>query len=253
MKVNYFQVFTVVSLLLGSSLWFPSATRADQPSIATVQSVNENARFCSLDVIDINGLRSTEIAAPSLCRQPALRGQQVQLTYGAGTVPDMSCGADINCSEVDNVLMVTQAVPWVSARQIQSFPDGNYRYWSNSGLNDNTISEEALLTNGGITVSFRKKGNNITGVFSYVGGESICIAGQVRGNTVSGIAAQTLTSVSVLSTGATFANFGPSLALKVRQGRHIDGTETARYNSMLLNLNGFNRINAGTTVPPKRC
>ncbi|MEO1590777.1 MAG: hypothetical protein AAFU71_05740, partial [Cyanobacteria bacterium J06632_22] len=82
--------------------------------------------------------------------------------------------------------------------------------------------------------------------------ESICVRGQVNGNTISGTAVQTDEVTSVVSSGESFANFGPSSALALRRGRQVSSSQV-RYGSALLNLNGFNRINAGTVVPPSGC
>jgi len=46
-----------------------------------------------------------------------------------------------------------------------------------------------------------------------VDGEAICVQGQVNGNTISGLAVQTLQGASVLSAGESFASFGPSGSL----------------------------------------
>jgi len=114
------------------------------------------------------------------------------------------------------------------------------------------VSDETLLANGGIMFLFRKQGNNVTGIFSYVDGAAICVQGQVNGNTISGLAVQTLQGASVLSAGESFTSFGPSGALSVRRGRNVS-RQVVRYDSALLNLAGLNRINAGSVLPSRGC
>lgn len=248
MKTN---LITLMGISL--SLVWGSTARADQPAIATVQRLTAGDRACYVELIDANGQTSTEFASFQLCEQD-LVGKQVRLTYETGNIAAVACQDDPNCGETETVMLITQAevlTAAVSSTTIQSLPDGNYRYW-NGTSDQGIVSDETLLNNGGILFLFRKQGDNITGVFSYVDGEAICVNGQVNGNTVSGRAVQTGEGVSVLSEGATFAKFGPSEALSLRRGRQM-GRHQVRYDSALLNLVGLNRINAGTIVPPGGC
>ncbi len=123
-----------------------------------------------------------------------------------------------------------------------------------------------LLASGERTlvVRFRKRGNNFTGIFGYISDDAICVQGQINEDTVTGISIQSSPGLIPISTGETFESFNASDRLKLRRGRQI-GTETInvggtpltlnviRYNSTLLNLEGLNRINAGTRIPPQRC
>jgi hypothetical protein len=131
---------------------------------------------------------------------------------------------------------------------IASLPNGTYRYWS--GQPDQLpLSDEALLQRGGVLFLFRKTGNQIVGTYSYVDGQSACVQGQVSGNTVSGRVFPA--DLTINNTGNSFTPWGAAGFLQVRQGRR-SGTQTY-YNSAVLNLNRFNRINAGTQQPPSQC
>lgn len=135
--------------------------------------------------------------------------------------------------------------------QVQDLPDGNYRYW-NGTPSSSMVSDQDLLANGGVIFTFRKQGNNIAGVFGYVDGEAVCVQGQVKGNTVSGISTQNLSGVRVLSAGEAFQSFGPSGYLQVRRGRQVS-PDVVRYGSTMLDLNALNRINVGSQVSPSSC
>ncbi len=225
------------------------------PTVAVVQRLDAGDRGCYVELVDPNGQMSIQFANPEICNQP-IAGKSVQLTYGTGSIPAYSCGGDPSCGETDMATLITQAnVPTgpmgATRPTIGSLPDGNYRYWSGSS-NNAVVSNEELLTNGGVTFLFRKQGNNIAGVFGYVDGEAICVQGQVNGDTVTGISVQNLRGATVRSAGESFTSFGPAGRLQVRRGRQVS-RETVRYSSTLLDLTGLNRINAGPALPPNGC
>jgi hypothetical protein len=137
-----------------------------------------------------------------------------------------------------------------AAATISSLPDGVYRYWSGPLTSPNSsVSDEELLRSGGTLFLFRKTGSQVVGSFSYIDGEAICVSGQATGNTIAGIAVLYQGSTSNLED--TFTSWGASNALQVRQGQQVGSYN--QYNSALLDLNGFNRINAGLRLPPERC
>lgn len=137
--------------------------------------------------------------------------------------------------------------------KIADLPDGNYRYWTGTpqGL---TVTNEQLINGGGILFHFRKTGDRIVGIYGQIDNETICIDGRVSGNTIAGNAVQTeepFIPAIVLSSDDNFAAWDPSAYLKVRRGRRAGNY--ARYESALLELSAFNRINAGSQLPPSHC
>ena len=245
--------------LVGSEAQFMfEITRVDvipPPTVATVSRLVMGDRACYVDLVDANGKMTTQFANFEICEQDIV-GAEVQLAYETGNILAFSCQGDLDCGRTDAVLLMTQAnvisrPPTPSQPTIGSLPDGNYRYWSGSS-SSTTVSDQELLANGGVTFLFSKRGNDVTGIFGEVDGEAICVQGQVNDTTVTGISVQTLRGASVLSSGESFSNFGSSDRLKVRRGRQVDG-ETVYYSSTLLNLEGMNRINAGSVLPPERC
>lgn len=143
--------------------------------------------------------------------------------------------------------------PSNSAAKIADLPDGNYRYWTGTpqGL---TVTDEQLIEAGGVLFRFRKQGNTIVGIYGAIDNETICITGRVTGNTVAGNAVRTGepgNPATLLSSDDTFVAWDSSDYLKVRRGRQT-GSDV-RYASALLELSRFNRINAGSQLPPERC
>ncbi|MEB3268773.1 MAG: hypothetical protein VKJ09_09555 [Leptolyngbya sp.] len=219
------------------------------PSRGRVEALVFGDRACYVDLVDEGGQRSTQLATFEICAQD-LVGKTVQLTYAPSTVVAAVCNGDLDCGQSDTVLLITQAVVEAPPQRIADLPDGNYRYWSGTSTQA-VVPTSELLAEGGALFLFQKQGDRIAGIFSYVDGEAICVQGQVAGNTVAGIAVQT-PGDTVLSQTDTFAPFGPATYLAVRRGQAWQG-DAVLYNSALLNLNGFNRINAGTVLPPEAC
>lgn len=244
-------------------------TATPPPEVGTVSRLEAGDHACYVNLVEANGESTLQFARFEVCQQNILN-TEVKLTYQPSNIYAASCGGDLDCKERDRVLLIVQAEPTGKAPTpqpqafISSLPDGNYRYW-NGSPSGAVVSDDELLAGGGTTFTFSKKGANVAGVFAYVGAEAICVQGQVNENTVTGISVQKLPGASPLSTGETFVNFGPSGLMKVRKGRQMPSTATllvggrrvpidvVRYESTLLNLRGFNRINAGTVVPPKQC
>ncbi|NJL87830.1 MAG: hypothetical protein HC886_20565 [Leptolyngbyaceae cyanobacterium SM1_1_3] len=234
-----------------------------QPTTGTVQSLTSGDRACYVEIADDSGAIFTRFADFEICEQD-LVGQRVEFTYETASIIAESCQGNPECSESEQVMLITQAEvisepmpnPAPSAMApMQSLADGNYRYW-NGTASSAIVSNQTLLAQGGVLFLFRKQGNAITGTFSYIDGQSICLQGQVNGNTVTGTALQRgdagADPISVISSGETFTSFGPSGLLQVRRGRELT-SETIRYNSAILNLGSLNRINAGSVLPPGGC
>lgn len=223
----------------------------EPPAVGTIRGMVSGDRACYVDVVDDAGRTSTEYAYFEICEQN-LVGRRVNLTYAVGNILAASCQGNVECGLSDTVTLITQAtvIPSPNQLKVSNLPDGNYRYWTGTP-NGAIVSDAELLEEGGVVFRFSKRGNNVTGIFAYVDGETICVSGQANGNTVTGIAVQIGRS-GVLSSNDTFANFGPSSALKVRRGLRT-APQRVIYNSAILNLNGFNRINAGIIEPPGLC
>ncbi|PSN17722.1 hypothetical protein C7271_16260 [filamentous cyanobacterium CCP5] len=230
------------------------------PTVGTVYEILLGESVCELGFADTSGDLWYREATFEVCDQD-LMDQTVQFTYEVAEIPAYSCAEDPTCTETDFVTLITQAEPVseptpdpiddIIQSTIEVLPDGNYRYWS--AMPDGAIvSDDDLLASGGVTFTFRKMGNDITGILGYVDGKAICLDGRVNGNTVSGLAVQTLDGATVISDGETFAPFGPAGYLQVRRGFEVS-PGMVQYNSALLNLTGLNRINAGTRVPPSDC
>ncbi len=127
---------------------------------------------------------------------------------------------------------------------IANLPDGNYRLTSAANLR-NDVSTAELANGGGRLFTFNKSGSTITGNLNdFDGGFSACVTGSVEGNIVTGQAFTNDLGADVL--GRNYLDLGLALEL----GDQVGGD---RYNSSVLNLSGFSRINAGQISPPTRC
>ncbi len=146
----------------------------------------------------------------------------------------------------------------VNNSTVASLPDGNYRYVS-AKFPSFAVSDDELLKAGGYELRVRKTGNKLTGILGQIdSGNTICISGEVSGNTVAGRAVEVSeppfnTKDTIKSAGEEFAAWdlvGGSI-LKVRRGKKVGNK--IQYASALLNLSGLNRINTGTRVAPASC
>jgi hypothetical protein len=139
-----------------------------------------------------------------------------------------------------------------TSTNLESLPDGNYRYWSGTPRNPQ-ISEETLLKQGGVLFIFQKKGDRVLGNISPIDGEvGACVEGMVTGNTVSGFATSYRAEKDV-NTTEDFAEWGsPDGVLKVRRGKAIGGNRV-KYMSALLNLNTYSKIDFGKGKAPTSC
>jgi hypothetical protein len=136
--------------------------------------------------------------------------------------------------------------------KVSSLPDGNYRYVTAS----TPITEAELAQTESLIFLFRKKGNDIIGQLSQANSSnSICISGQVNGNTITGGAVELseppFHEATVRSYGEEFVTWDVAASLRVRRGRK-EGKKVI-YKSAIFDLNGYNRINAGTKLPPVSC
>ena len=119
--------------------------------------------------------------------------------------------------------------------EIAALPAGNYRYTTGT-------SDISANTDASPIFTFRKLGNFITGNFDYpLSGSRACITGTIEGNTIIGQAFSNSTGTTIL--GQRY--LGENLSLRFDD-------DFFSYDAS-LDLNGFNRINAGTTAPPSSC
>ncbi|MEO0458931.1 MAG: hypothetical protein AAF152_20445 [Cyanobacteria bacterium P01_A01_bin.114] len=131
---------------------------------------------------------------------------------------------------------------------IAALPDGNYRYWS-AQSEFRIVDDQELLNGGGVLFVFRKAGNQVVGSYAYIDGDAICVSGRVSGNTLSGQAYPDGGEVRDLA--EAFEPWGPAGFLQVRRSQRLETGDF--YDSAILNLNDFSRINAGQTLPPETC
>ncbi len=139
--------------------------------------------------------------------------------------------------------------PPAASLMIGDLPDGNYRVAS-ATYPFRVVSDQELVENGGALFLFRKRGDSITGNFSYIDSEvGACITGTLAArNAILGRAsiADKTGVVTNAETGVTF--LGPADYLQL--GETVTGD---RYESSILTLEGFSRINAGAVLPPESC
>lgn len=132
---------------------------------------------------------------------------------------------------------------------IGDLPDGNYRVASAS-YPPRVVSDQELVENGGALFLFRKRGNSITGNFSYIDSDiGACVTGTLAArNAVLG-RANVEGKTGVVTNAETGGAFlGPAEYLQL--GENVSGD---LYESSILTLEGFSRINAGSALPPESC
>jgi hypothetical protein len=142
---------------------------------------------------------------------------------------------------------------------VANLADGNYRF--TSGRYPVDVNQAVLQSNGDRVFTFRKTGDAIVGNFDdFHGNLSACIVGRVSGNSVTGQAYTPTTGNIVL--GQTYLDSGLALLLseEARSATYYDNAvydnavyDNAVYDNAVLNLSGFSRINAGSTIPPTGC
>ncbi|ERT06590.1 hypothetical protein M595_3445 [Lyngbya aestuarii BL J] len=163
----------------------------------------------------------------------------------------------LDCNEVNKLtqkraLTMVQFQPKTQTKtKVSSLPDGNYRYVTAS----TPITDAELAQTESLIFLFRKKGNDIIGQLSQANSSnSICISGQVNGNTITGAAvelSEPFDEAILRNCGEDFVVWDVAGSLRVRRGRK-EGKKVI-YKSAIFDLNGYNRINAGTQFPPASC
>jgi hypothetical protein len=163
-----------------------------------------------------------------------------------------SIDAVLLCKNADGSTIGPDSGGPVTSTNVESLPDGNYRYWSGTPRTG-PISDETLLKQGGVLFVFQKKGDRVLGNISQIDSEvGACVEGMVTGNTVSGFATSYRAEKDV-NTTEDFAEWGsPDGVLKVRRGKAIGGNRV-KYMSALLNLNTYSKIDFGKGKAPTSC
>ncbi|MEL7038643.1 MAG: hypothetical protein AAFO04_23970 [Cyanobacteria bacterium J06592_8] len=135
---------------------------------------------------------------------------------------------------------------------IASLPDGNYRYVT---VNNTAMTDAELAQTDSLIFLFQKTGNKIIGQLSIENGsQKICISGEVNVNTITGQAIElfeNLEEVEVKNSSEEFMNWDVAGSLRVR--RSTTEANKVIYKSAIFDLNGYNRTNTGTELPPMRC
>lgn len=137
---------------------------------------------------------------------------------------------------------------------IASLPDGNYRFCS-----DRSPSDVSRVS--GVCFRFRKQDSDVVGEYYYpYRGDSLCINGQVNGNTVTGQGVEPLSQNPELPLdlpkGDARADWSQEGWLEVGRAQLIlrnEDPERIQYRSLIADLNGFYQYNAGTVLPPQSC
>ena len=195
-------------------------TSANQAGRRLINRSNEYADLLGRDVSDPVVRRGFSAIAFQFTCEPFERTVRTATNFSADNLPPLTR----------------------QATSIATLPDGNYRVASPAAITgedaDDAYSASTLFT-------FRKIGDVVTGDFEYLDSDrSACISGNVSGNLITGQA--------YTDNGETFTlgrrYLGPSLSLELGEA-----VTFRRYNSSTLDLNGFTRINAGTTQPPVGC
>ena len=185
--------------------------------------------------------RGETVASPPVER-PSATAELPDLAGSRSELPDLSGPGNAAEGAAD------VSTPPTFYDTIAGLADGNYRYVSGPA-DERVYSAQELLSRGGVLFVFRKMGDEVTGAYSYIDGESICVTGRVSGNTVSGQAYPDNGVARDL--GEEFAFWGSATFLQVR--RTQGDSDNRYYASATLELNDFSRINAGSSLPPSSC
>jgi hypothetical protein len=150
-----------------------------------------------------------------------------------------------------NDLLVCNPSSLSKAKTIAELPDGEYSYWSGSPASPNRVmSDDALLKAGGILFIFMKKGDTVTGSFSPIDNEAICVEGIAQGNKVIGMA-YPYDGKGENRENGMFA-WHPSGYLKVGMWETKPGKKP-HYHMAELDLSAFNPVKLERKITPKPC
>lgn len=84
-------------------------TEKSNPPIATLKRLTSGDRACYAEVVDDQGVRSTQFARFEICEQSQnLIGKRLKITYAPGNILAASCQGDVDCGKSDRVMLITQ-------------------------------------------------------------------------------------------------------------------------------------------------
>jgi hypothetical protein len=100
----------VGTLMLGAVQGIVLAeTAKSNPPIATLKRLTSGDRACYAEVMDDQGVRSTQFARFEICEQSQnLIGKRLNITYTPGNILAASCQGNVDCGKSDRVMLVTQ-------------------------------------------------------------------------------------------------------------------------------------------------
>ena len=183
----------------------------------------------------------------------------------------------ITSEKQDSVINISEESKNISDRDkiqqdvvIENLPNGNY------GFCKQPVSSKATSDLKGWCFMFGKSNNHIVGLYTlwlpsdYA---RICIDGKIKGNTITGIGSEIIESDSKTAVTpedvALLAKEGVWDNLKVEGGNNLRVSTPSLYSigkyssgqhygwivyqSVQLNLNGFDRRNLGKFIPPEIC
>lgn len=132
---------------------------------------------------------------------------------------------------------------------IADLPDGTYSYWTGKpNPADRRMTSDALLKAGGILYIFTKKNSKITGNFSPIDNQGICVEGQLEGNTVMGMA---YPFDGIGTTSTSLFSWHPSGYLKVGSWEPKKTNKPAHYHEAQLDLSAFNPVVLDRPLSPQ--
>lgn len=135
------------------------------------------------------------------------------------------------------------------SKSIAELPDGTYSYWTGkANPADRKMTNDALLKAGGILYIFTKKGDKLTGNFSPIDNESICVEGTLNGNLLTGMA---YPEDGLGTPSTSLFSWHASGYLQVGSWEPKKATKPGHYHQAKLDLSPFNPVVLDRTFTPK--
>ena len=134
-------------------------------------------------------------------------------------------------------------------KSIAELPDGTYSYWSGKATSpDRKMTNDALLKAGGVLYIFTKKSNKITGSFAPIDDQSICVEGNIEGNSLTGMA---YPEDGLGSTSTKLISWHPSRYLQVGAWEPTKAAKLGHYRQAKLDLTAFSPVVLDRLFTPK--
>jgi hypothetical protein len=135
------------------------------------------------------------------------------------------------------------------SQSIAELPDGTYSYWTGkANPADRKMTNDALLKAGGILYIFTKKGDKLTGGFSPIDSESICVEGKLNGNMLTGMA---YPEDGLGTPSTSLFSWHASGYLQVGSWEPKKADKPGHYHQAKLDLTAFNPVVLDRTFTPK--